>query len=80
MKTDNTVLHLTVGESVRASLARAAAAMKATRQGKPAQPYFGVGFDDVGELFAVFTPKRWELIGALREVGRCWPGNLPFFP
>jgi predicted transcriptional regulator len=69
MKTNNAALHLTVGEPMAASLARAAAAMKAAKQGKPAQPYFGVGFDDVGELFAVFTPKRWELIGALREGG-----------
>ena len=69
MKTDNAVLHLTVGEPVSASLARAAAAMKAARQGKPASPYFGVGFENVGELFSVFTPKRWELIGALREGG-----------
>jgi hypothetical protein len=60
MKTDNTVQHLTVGEPVRASLARAAVAMKAARPGKPVQPYFGVGFDGVGELFAVFTPKRWN--------------------
>jgi len=28
-----------------------------------------VGFDDVGEIFFVFTPKRRELIGALREGG-----------
>jgi predicted transcriptional regulator len=69
MKTENAVLHLTVGEPMAASLARAAVAMKAAGKGKPAQPYFGVGFDDVGELFAVFTPKRWELIGALREGG-----------
>jgi len=69
MKTSNSILHLTVGEPVSASLARAAAAMKAAKQGKAAQPYFGVGFDDVGELFSVFTPKRWELIGALREGG-----------
>jgi len=69
MKTDNTVLHLTVGEPVSASIARASATMKAARQDKPAQPYFGVGFDDVGELFSVFTPKRWELIGALRKGG-----------
>ena len=69
MKTDNAVLHLTVGEPMKASLARAAAAMKSARQGKPAQPYFGVGFEGVGELFSVFTPKRWELIGALREGG-----------
>jgi predicted transcriptional regulator len=69
MKTENAVLHLTVGEPMVASLARAAAAMKAAREGKPAQPYSGVGFDEVGELFSVFTPKRWELIGALREGG-----------
>jgi predicted transcriptional regulator len=69
MKIDNAVLHLTVGEPVSASLARVSAAMKAARQEKPAQPYFGVGFDDVGELFSVFTTKRWELIGALREGG-----------
>jgi len=69
MKTNNSVLHLTVGEPMKASLTRASAAMKAARQRKPAQPYFGVGFGDVGELFSVFTPKRWELIGALREGG-----------
>jgi predicted transcriptional regulator len=69
MKTTNAVLHLTVGEPMEASLARASAAMKAAKQGKPAKSYFGVGFDDVGEMFSVFTPKRWELIGALRESG-----------
>ena len=69
MKTTNTVLNLTVGEPMQASFARAAVAMRAARQGKAVQPYFGVGFDDVGELFSVFTPKRWELIGALREGG-----------
>jgi len=69
MKTDKNILHLTVGEPVSASLARASAAMKVARQGKTAQPYFGVGYDDVGELFSVCTPKRWELIGMLREGG-----------
>ncbi|MBI5428849.1 MAG: hypothetical protein HY938_00125 [Nitrosomonadales bacterium] len=69
MKTANAILHLTVGEPMQTSLARASAAMKSAKQGKRTQPYFGVGFDDVGELFSVFTPKRWELIGALREGG-----------
>ena len=69
MKTNNAILHLAVGEPMEASLARATAAMKAARQGKNIKPFFGVGFDDVGEMFAVFTPKRWELIGALRESG-----------
>lgn len=66
---NSSVLHLTVGEPVAASLSRASAAMKFAKQGKAAPPYFGVGFDDVGEFFSVFTPKRWELIGALREGG-----------
>jgi len=69
MKAHNAVLHLTVGEPVETSLARAAAAMKAVKQGKRVKPYFGVGFDKAGEMFSVFTPKRWELIGALRESG-----------
>ena len=69
MKKGNNTLHLTVGEPVSANLARASSAIKAAMQGKPAQPYFGAGFDDVGELFSVFTPKRWEIIGALRKGG-----------
>jgi len=69
MKPENTVLHLTVGEPMAASLERASATMLAVRENRPVQPYFGVGFADVGELFSVFTPKRWELIGALREGG-----------
>ena len=69
MKTNNAILHLTVGEPIQASLARATAAMKAAKQGKRVKPYFVVGFDDVGEMFSVFTPKRWELIGTLREGG-----------
>ena len=69
MKTISNVLHLTVGEPMSASLARAAAAMKDAGRRKHTQPYFGVGFNDVGELFSVFTPKRWELIGVLREGG-----------
>lgn len=69
MKIAKAVLHLTVGESMEASLARASAVMKAAKQGKPVKPYFGVGFEEVGEMFSVFTPKRWELIGALRESG-----------
>ena len=69
MKTGNTILHLTVGEPMAMSLARASAAMTAAGLGQPVQPFFGVGFEDVGELFSVFTPKRWDLIGALRTGG-----------
>lgn len=69
MKSNNAVLHLTVGEPMEASLARATAAMKAAQKGSRIKPFFGAGFNDVGEMFSVFTPKRWELIGALRKSG-----------
>ena len=69
MKNKDAVLHLTVGEPMEAGFARAAAAMQAAKQGKRVKPYIGVGFDEVGEMFSVFTPKRWALIGALRESG-----------
>ncbi|MCX7180835.1 MAG: hypothetical protein NTX56_19395 [Proteobacteria bacterium] len=52
-----------------ASLALASMTMVALEQGKPVAPYFGIGFADVGQLFAVFTPKRWDLLAALREAG-----------
>jgi predicted transcriptional regulator len=32
-------------------------------------PYFAIGFSDVSQLFGVFTPKRWDLLAALREAG-----------
>jgi predicted transcriptional regulator len=33
------------------------------------EPHFSVGFEDIGQMLAVFTPKRWELIGVLRASG-----------
>lgn len=66
MKTDKNILHLTVGEPISASLTRTVATMKAARRGKPVPPYFGVGFDDVGELFSVFT----QALGTDRRTAR----------
>ena len=63
------VLHVTVGESIAHNLARAQSAMEALQRGKPAKSHFGVGFAEVGQMLAVFTPKRWELIARLRETG-----------
>jgi predicted transcriptional regulator len=63
------VLHVKVGESVHESAARAAAAMKALDAGRPVPPYFGVSFARAGAMLAAFTPRRWELIAALRESG-----------
>jgi len=53
--------------------------MKAAKQGRRIKPYFGAGFDEVGEMFSVFTPKRWELIGALRESGAITVAELARF-
>jgi predicted transcriptional regulator len=63
------ILNVKVGEPLVASLALAAQTMEALEQGKPVEPYFGIGFAGVGQLFAVFTPKRWDLLAALREFG-----------
>ncbi|MDP2832128.1 MAG: hypothetical protein Q8Q28_02285 [Pseudomonadota bacterium] len=63
------ILNVKVGEPVEANLARAAQMMETLERGETAAPYFGIGFNDIGQLLAVFTPKRWELLAALREMG-----------
>jgi len=63
------ILNVKVGEPLTATLTMASMTMDVLEQGKPVEPYFGIGFADVGQLFAVFTPKRWDLLAALREEG-----------
>jgi len=63
------VLNVIVGESVADNLARARSAMEALQRGKMPRSHFGVGFAEVGQMLAVFTPKRWELLARLRETG-----------
>jgi len=63
------ILHVRVGVPVEESLGAAAETMKALDRGEAPEPYFGVGFEDMSQMLAVFTPKRWELIGALRAAG-----------
>jgi predicted transcriptional regulator len=63
------VLHVRVGEPAGANLARAREAMQALQQGRRPKPHFAIGFAEVGQMLAVFTPKRWELIAKLREIG-----------
>ena len=63
------ILNVKVGEPLEANLARAARTMEALDRGETPAPYFGVGFSDVGQLFDVFTPRRWDLLAALRESG-----------
>lgn len=63
------ILNVKVGESLESSLTRAAKTMEAVGRGESPAPYFGVGFSDIAQLFAVFTPRRWDLLAALREGG-----------
>lgn len=69
MTASGKVLHVKVGETLQQAAKRAADAMRAAAAGKAAAPYFGIGFEQVGQMLATFTPKRWELIAALREAG-----------
>jgi predicted transcriptional regulator len=48
---------------------RARAALHALEEGKKPKPHFSVGYADMGQLLAVFTPKRWVLLGELRASG-----------
>jgi len=63
------ILNVKVGGVLESTLAQAAHTMEALERGETPVPYFGVGFSDVGQLFAVFTPRRWDLLAALREGG-----------
>jgi predicted transcriptional regulator len=69
MTTSKQILNVTVGESLRDAGARAAATMKAIARGEKVQTHFGVNFEQIGQMLAAFTPKRWQLIATLREAG-----------
>ncbi len=62
-------LHIRVGEPIVATLDRAKATMRALERGESPVPYFGIGFDSLPQFFAVFTPRRWELVSRLRQAG-----------
>ena len=69
MTASSKVLNVKVGETLQQAGKRAADTMRAAAAGKAVTPYFGISFQQVGQLLAAFTPKRWELIAALREAG-----------
>lgn len=63
------ILHVHVAEPHADSLARAAETMEALERQEVVDPYFGIGFADIGCMLAVLTPRRWNLIALLREKG-----------
>lgn len=69
MTASSKVLNVKVGETLQQAGKRAADVMRAAAAGKAVTPYFGISFEQVGQMLATFTPKRWELVAALREAG-----------
>lgn len=63
------ILYVKVGEPLAESLARAGRAMQALQRGEKPAAYHGVGFEEMAQMLAVFTPQRWALIAALRAAG-----------
>jgi len=69
MTSKHQVLNVSVGEPLREAGARTTATMRAIARGEKVQHHFGVNFEQIGQMLAAFTPKRWELIAALRQAG-----------
>ena len=63
------VLQVKVGEPIEASLAQFGAALDSAMAGSEVTPYFGIGFRTMAQFSEIFTPKRWELVEALKLAG-----------
>ncbi|UJS24263.1 transcriptional regulator [Thiothrix winogradskyi] len=63
------ILTIKVGTGIQSSLALAQQMLERLEVGEEPAPYFGVGFKNVSQMLSVFTPKRWDLLAALREHG-----------
>jgi len=63
------VLYVHAGEAPQQALVRVANAMHTLEQGQVPEPRFELGFENMQQLLAVFTPKRWDLLAVLREAG-----------
>jgi len=67
---DGSVLRVRVGPgSLDEALQQTRQAMQAAEAGGSVEPAFSIGFAQMGQMLAVFTPRRWELVAALREAG-----------
>ena len=62
-------LEVTIGESIDISLAGFATTLEAALKNQPNQASFKVGFENMVQFSAQFTPKRWELVAALKAAG-----------
>ena len=64
------VLHVQVAEPTADMLDRARIVLEALEAGRePPEAYFGIGFESIPQMLAVFTPKRLALVAYLSEHG-----------
>ena len=62
-------LEVRVGEPIDSSLAQFGVALASALEGQEIKPYCGIGFRTMAQFSDVFTPKRWELVEALKTAG-----------
>lgn len=61
-------LHIEV-QTAEAALTRFGQALEAVMDGRSPRAYSGIGFENMAQFGEVFTPKRWELVEALKSAG-----------
>jgi len=66
-KSDN-ILHIEI-QPAQTALARFGETLTQLEANQPVQPYGGIGFESLPQFIEIFTPKRWELIAALKQTG-----------
>lgn len=62
-------LTIRVAESEKAARTRALEHARRIDAGRPGAPLYEIGFERVPQFVETFTPKRWELIAALKASG-----------
>lgn len=62
------ILHIAIQPASKA-LDGFATTLQQLELGQTVEPHFSIGFETLPQFAAVFTPKRWELIGELKKSG-----------
>jgi len=56
-------------QPAQAALMRFGNALQTVMEGRTPRSYSGIGFENMAQFGEVFTPKRWELVEALKAAG-----------
>ncbi|MFZ1389063.1 MAG: hypothetical protein WBP46_04590 [Thiolinea sp.] len=62
-------LNIHLNYSAERALNTFGATLQTLEAGQPVTPHFSIGFETVPQFVKVFTPKRWELISELKQLG-----------